>query len=549
MHRRIASSAVAALLLVWVVTSSARADGWAGVGIVRAPGGPYLSDGAGRRLTLHGVNLVAKCGGGAVDEPVPGTPCVGPDQGPGLAYVLSPSAADPGRRFTAADARTLARLGFNVVRLGIVWEGLEPGPAQLGPNDPRICAPHRPGTPFPSLGPADPYRAAVVAGYLRRTDRIVRELARAGLRVIIDMHSDAWGSAFSESAGATPWNGEGAPPWATCVGRHHFTPTPGWGSAYTQAAVQTAIHHFWANDVRGDLLGQYARVWRAVANHFRGDRAVLGYELYNEPNDFRMRDFDRELQCDYVGRRRAPVSCSDADHPDVPAGGLIGAVRSVDPEHVVFYEPSGATDYGATDTVGVTEPLRVDDLALAFHAYGDLSLQLHQTAAERARTRLPSAGGPAWVMDEFGASGDAHASAAAVDNATALDLSWVYWSAMQLNDPTGGADDEGLLDQATRAPRPALARALAVPYPWATSGTPGAQSFDRRTGVYRYAFTVDHHIHVPSEIELPGLVYPHGLTVTVTGARVVGGGHRAGLLYVAAKVKARVVSVVVRPEA
>ena len=44
--------------------------GWA-PGLVRSPGGPYLTDSVGRRLQLHGVNLVAKCGGGARDLPVP----------------------------------------------------------------------------------------------------------------------------------------------------------------------------------------------------------------------------------------------------------------------------------------------------------------------------------------------------------------------------------------------------------------------------------------------------------------------------------------------
>ena len=41
-------------------------------------------------------------------------------------YELYP---DPGRpwNFSAADASLMARLGFNVVRLGITWSGLEPG--------------------------------------------------------------------------------------------------------------------------------------------------------------------------------------------------------------------------------------------------------------------------------------------------------------------------------------------------------------------------------------------------------------------------------------
>ena len=56
-------------------------------------------------------------------------------------------------------------------------------------------------------------------------------------------------------------------------------------AAYFDAAVGHAIHHFFANDVRGNLQGQFARVWHAVARHFATNPDVLGYELYNEPLD------------------------------------------------------------------------------------------------------------------------------------------------------------------------------------------------------------------------------------------------------------------------
>jgi endoglycosylceramidase len=164
------------------------------------------------------------------------------------AYVLSPTASDPGRRFTSADALTLSRLGFNVVRLGIIWEGLEPGPADVGPNDPRYCSPHVAGTPFPALGDADPFDIAALDAYLARTDRIIRLLADAGIRVILDMHQDAWGSAFYNETSATPWNGEGAPAWATCTNGMPFGSPLSWHLSYPDPAVSAAIHNFFSND-------------------------------------------------------------------------------------------------------------------------------------------------------------------------------------------------------------------------------------------------------------------------------------------------------------
>ncbi|MGZ4172212.1 MAG: hypothetical protein ACXVRN_12675, partial [Solirubrobacteraceae bacterium] len=58
---------VVSLLILLCAAPAAAADGWSRTGIVRANGGPYLTDALGRTLQLHGVNLVAKCGGGAVD--------------------------------------------------------------------------------------------------------------------------------------------------------------------------------------------------------------------------------------------------------------------------------------------------------------------------------------------------------------------------------------------------------------------------------------------------------------------------------------------------
>ena len=423
----VAAAAALAALAAWAVVAPARAraaaaspDAWAGAGFVQAPGGPYLTDALGRRLELHGVNVVGKCGGGARDTDAPGTPCVGPARGPELPFVLSPDARDPGRRFTAADARTLARMGFDMVRLGILWEGLEPGPRGVGPNDPRYCAPHRRGTRFGSLGAAEPYDPRAVHAYLARTDRIVELLANAGIRVVLDMHQDVWGSAFSYSLGLTPWNGDGAPPWATCYDGGPFVAPISWGDAYLTSPVELALHNFWANDVRADLQGEYARVWQAVASHYRGDPDVIGYEVFNEPNDLLTTDVNSELECDYGGPANEPRSCA-ISRVAALRDGLIGAIESADPTHVVLFEPSGDTAFGQAETIGIAEPLRFPRLALAFHVYGTAPAQLRQVAGERAETRTEQPGGPAWIMDEFGASNDAPLTGATVTLADQVD--------------------------------------------------------------------------------------------------------------------------------
>ncbi|HXW32285.1 MAG TPA: hypothetical protein VEJ21_04265, partial [Acidimicrobiales bacterium] len=91
-------------------------------GPLSAPGGPYLYDSHGRVVFLHGVNAVYKL----------------------PPYELYP---DPGKpwNFDAHDASLMAQLGFDVVRLGMTWKGLEPGTAPA--NDPAICAKGTPRDP------------------------------------------------------------------------------------------------------------------------------------------------------------------------------------------------------------------------------------------------------------------------------------------------------------------------------------------------------------------------------------------------------------------
>jgi hypothetical protein len=192
--------------------------------------------------------------------------------------------------------------------------------------------------------------------------------------------------------------------------------------------------------------------------------------------------------------------------------------------------------------VGISEPLRFKRLALAFHMYSSASTVLSLVGSERARTRTLQRGGPAWIMDEFGAS---VADTAGVDATTALadgdNLSWTYWSGMQLHDPTGDPN-EGLINEQTRRPYGPMADVLATPYPWATAGRPGPQSFDPMTGLFQYEYRASHSITAPTEIMLPRRAYPHGYRVLVNGARVVSA-RRATLLELRARPGATTVHV------
>lgn len=532
---------------------------------VTAPGGKWLVDSYGRRLLLTGVNLVEKCSAHVrPDMNYAGTPCLptGPAAAGTVPYVLTPTAADPGRRFTDGDAQTLQNLGIDTVRLGIIWDGLEPGPANAKVNDPRWCTPLGPGVdPKPLMGTASVYSATVASNYLKRVDVIVNLLARHGIRVLIDMHQDAWGGAFG--AVGSHWHGEGAPLWATCDNGLPSIGGPNFAAGYADLAEETAFGHFWANDVNGNLQGEFARVWSVVAQHFRYNPWVLGYDVFNEPADVSLitGTFGQKLQCFYAGTALASGACAVGLAHFNP--GIIPVIQRADPHHVVFVEPPVLQDFGVPNTFGLTSlPFR--NIALSFHDYGlsggfipgttacttptcpvEESNSMALTMLQRSMIKTSQQGGPAALMSEFGATRDVATTNRVANLADRNLVSWMFWAGFQLHDPTGGTA-EGLIDDNTRKPYPALAATIARPHAAAVAGTPTAQSFNMSTQDYRLTWTPDRAVSAPTWIRVPVLYhYAHGFAVRVSGGHTVRR-TSTGDIYVAAN-GAGPVTVVISP--
>jgi Cellulase (glycosyl hydrolase family 5) len=289
-------------------------------GPLSVPGGPFLRDSAGRVVFLHGVNVVYKH----------------------APYEVYP---DPGKiwNFGPADASLMARLGFNLVRLGMTWRGLEPFTAP--PNDPAICD---------SGAPADPHQfnQAVLDRYLARLKQTVDLLGRYHIFTILDMHQDVYNEMF---------DGEGAPNWAVCTNGVRSVDPPGrWSLEYATAAAGIAYHHFWNNDVVGDLQGQFDMIWGKVAAYFRNDPWVAGYDPFNEPfSDSLVRlgneHFDAQLECFYTGRAHPSranngkrLSCPTSD----PSQGVVPTILANDPKHLIFDEPDNFASRGYPTFLG-----------------------------------------------------------------------------------------------------------------------------------------------------------------------------------------------------
>jgi endoglycosylceramidase len=482
------------------------------VGPISAPGGPFLYDADGRVVLFHGVNLVYKVAPYEVE--VSGT-------GPNV--------------LTTPEVEKMASLGFDAVRLGIIWKGLDPGTDPI--NDPAICAPAR-GAPTSVTGTAaDEFNQSIFNAYISRLDATISMLAKYGIYSLLDMHQDIYSDVFA---------GEGAPDWAVCTDGIKPKPVydiPNWSDNLSGPGVIEAYENFWTNDVVGNLQEQFDSVWTKVAAHFKGNPWILGYDPFNEPygtdltsgND---KVFDSQLQCFFMGTAD-PGNNQDGQPLDCPGGdtseGLIPQVEGADPTHLVFYDTDYSVDSGPRNYIG---PMAEPRLVLNFHDYCFLhvpngpepadfgqicapleNLVFKERSTERAKdSDSEQPGGPAWFLTEFGASTDTADLARITADADSHLVSWMFWQWIHYDDPTG-SHTSGLWP-----PGPATQSQLEVlsqTYAQAVAGTPTSTSFDQTTAKFILDYSPNSSIHEPTVVFVPvAMHYPKGYCATVTGGTV-----------------------------
>src|SRR5207244_10883791 len=133
------------------------------------------------------------------------------------------------------DATFLAGEGYDVVRVGVIYAGVEPQPGVY--DD----------------------------AYLGQIADTVDTVARHGIVSVLDFHQDMYNERFA---------GEGWPDWAVQDDGLPNQPNLGFPGNYVgMPAVQRAFDHFWANDPGPDGVGlqdRYAAAWPPAAQRFRG---------------------------------------------------------------------------------------------------------------------------------------------------------------------------------------------------------------------------------------------------------------------------------------
>ena len=427
-------------------------------------GGGWIINSDGQVVILHGVNEVYKV--------PPYTPA--------------------GGGFSAADAAALAAAGVTEVRIGLLWEGVEP-------------------------------KAGVIDyDYLASVAQTVAMLAKYHIVSLLDMHQDLYSDHVSGDGA-----GDGAPAWAVDTGGL-ATPDDGFPWTYGLSAGENhAWDSFWANDSVGGLHLEdaYAHMWQAVAAYFTGNPAVAGYEIMNEP--WPGSDWLSTL----LGGSGFDTQTLTPFYNQIDA-----AIRSVDPTTTVYFEPTTLTG----NLPVATHLGTVDDhnSVFAFHDYctttalipgSALGCGLWETVIQdEAQDYARDHGIPAEIT-EFGETTNSASILDTLSESAHNDLGWLFWD---YDLAKGAPGVMGLLEQS---------------YPQLVSGIPGAWSVS--DGVLHFGYSTEmadgHGSFAAGSLSTVWVPADH-YQVAVTGGHVVSppGDHH---LVIASDAGASTITVTVTP--
>ena len=210
------------------------------------------------------------------------------------------------------DLEQMAALGFNSVRLPIVWSRLEPERGQFNQQ------------------------------YVDRIAQVVDWAGALGLYVIIDMHQNAFSANVGAGSGVDLTYDSGAPAWATIT---DGVPSQVLvkGKREANPAVFEAFSNFWYN--RSGIQSEYIVALAHVAKRFKNNSTVAGFSVFNEPQpgwnlppgfeDLLLFPFYRRV-IDGVTGAGDGIPCWTAAYMPAPCGYPDLGVR--DRQHLIFVD-------------------------------------------------------------------------------------------------------------------------------------------------------------------------------------------------------------------
>lgn len=399
------------------------------------------------------------------------------------------------------DAKNLQRWGFNVIRLGVMWPGVEDGAEGAFSED-----------------------------YLDEVDTIVKLLGEHDISVVLDLHQDLFSRDFC---------GEGVADYVVETCKKHMPadlqpfPAPVRNASSVRMdedgnpaldwCLETPFFKFYMADEVGamfqclyddrdglwDSLGGF---WQKVASRFSESKNVLGYELINEPwlGDI-YRDKSLLLPKQTESRFLQPMYES-----------IAAKIRQVDDEKIIFFEgvtidywPSGfdrvpgGPDYAGRSAISyhiycpLMEPTIGQELACS--VIDREFMVMRQKDAERLNTGL--------IMTEFGAMldtvGDMEELEKQMQLADEFQASWMYWQFKQYEDLTTCTPEGESMYSAkdgTSLSHNKL-RVLSRTYPQSTAGDLDGFTFDSRTGDFTMTYKPWRYSDVPEGTSMNSQIY------------------------------------------
>jgi len=207
------------------------------------------------------------------------------------------------------DYAKMASWGFNVVRLPMAWSYIEPTPGVYN------------------------------SSYFDYIDKDIKLAEKYGLYIILDLHQYKWSTYFG---------GNGLPMWA--VGSYENS-EKGMGQAITDFWTGKGPNGTDANANNSPMKERLVNIWRYIAQRYANTSAIAAYELFNEPPDS-SQYMDNGLDSSKTAEYLYPLYSR-----------IIEEIRSVDPNHIIVYEPVGG--WGSRTARKLDYP----NLAYSFHFY------------------------------------------------------------------------------------------------------------------------------------------------------------------------------------
>ncbi|MGN6472131.1 MAG: cellulase family glycosylhydrolase [Mycobacteriales bacterium] len=453
--------------------------------------GRWLTDGRGRVVVIHGVNVSMK-----------GT------LGQSQAY-----------RFGADDAAFLASIGLNAVRLTVERYDIEPTPGHFD------------------------------TAYLGLVRAIVRTLNRYGVMTLIDFHQDEYGPVFHDNGFPAWMTSTGGLPNDYQAGfPYQYVANPATNHAFDtfwQNGADTRGKPLWSDDAQ--IIGQ-------TVSALRTTQGVLGYEIINEPwpgtqyatclvPAVGCPSFDEGPLSRYYAAMDTAIRTRDTRH-------LVFYEPLVTFDYGI---PTSVTPPPHDSRLGFAfhdYPLCTFGYNGGLPPLFDTECGIESGVALNNALSHVSVHPDALINDEFGAGAPPSSITKSVNLYDSKMIPWMFWSYQEV---VGITPSGAYPTPPGRSPIRGTVDALARPYPQLVSGTPLSWSYSPTNHVLAASYSTARAdgsgrfgANAVSQFEIPRTAYPHSYAVTVSGGQVVSGDGDS-ILLVAANPGARTVSLTVAP--